>query len=219
MEATTVRPGLRERKKERTRRTIVEVGTRLFVEQGYSETTLAQIADSAEIAPSTFFNYFPSKVAIVFGLFDAILASAEECVLNRPLETPAMEALLSWITDDLPAVEVPYSEALRSIPKIVASVPELRAEERLREALLEDMFAASFARDFGESADSLRPRVMAAIAFRGILEVWNSWYTQHASDLEFRVADVLSLKAEYLERALTAGLEAVRLLPGLPPDH
>ena len=66
MSTTSQRPGLRERKKQRTRRTIVDVATRLFAEQGYDATTLVQIADEAEIAPSTFFNYFPAKVDIVF---------------------------------------------------------------------------------------------------------------------------------------------------------
>ena len=63
--------------------TIVDVATRLFDEQGYNETTLVQIADAAEIAPSTFFNYFSSKVDVVFGLIDAIVESARARILGR----------------------------------------------------------------------------------------------------------------------------------------
>jgi AcrR family transcriptional regulator len=215
---TTTNPGLglRERKKQRTRQTIIEVATHLFAEQGYSETTLVQIAGAAEIAPSTFFNYFSSKVDIVFGLHQAVFESARERVLERPAGEPATKALLAWITEDLPEAEAPYKEALREIPKIVASVDELRAEERLRHALLEDVFAASFARDFGESADGLRARVMAAIALRGMLDVWRSWYERHSGDADFDPAQVFALKADYLERALNAGLTAVETLPSAP---
>jgi AcrR family transcriptional regulator len=209
--------GLRERKKQRTRRTIVDVANRLFAEQGYDQTTLVQIADTAEIAPSTFFNYFDSKVDIVFGLLDAVIESARERLLDRPDDETATRALLSWISDDLHEVEAPYSEALREIPRIVASVPELQAEERLRLGQLEDVFAAAYAQELGESANGLRSRVMATIALRAMVDVWETWYEQHVDDAHFDVSQVLSLKADYLERVLSAGLVAIVSLPE-PPD-
>lgn len=214
MAYATPRLGLRERKKERTRHTIIDVATRLFEEQGYSETTLAQIADVAEIAPSTFFNYFPSKVDIVFGLTDAVIDSARTRIVERPLDESASEAIVSWLRDDLHEVEEPYADALRRIPQIIHSVPELVAEERLRFALLEDVFAEGFGRELGESPDGIRARVLATIALRGILDVWNTWYKRHADDADFDLAELLGLKAEYVENALQAGLATIAVLPG-----
>src|ERR1700752_5525363 len=57
--------GLRERKKARTRAAIREHALRLFREQGYSSTTIEQIADAAEVSPATFFRYFPTQEDVV----------------------------------------------------------------------------------------------------------------------------------------------------------
>ena len=56
--APAPRPGLRERKKARTKAAIQEHALRLFAAQGYQQTTIDQIADAAEVSPSTFFRYF-----------------------------------------------------------------------------------------------------------------------------------------------------------------
>ncbi len=136
--------GLRERKKLRTRQLIVETGIRLFSERGFQETTLVEIAAEAEIAPSTFFNHFSSKVDIVFGLTDAAIESARRRVLERPGGETATEAVLDWLVDDLPVVEQPYSEAMRSIRGLIDSDPELSGASRLRLLLLEDVFAEAW---------------------------------------------------------------------------
>lgn len=218
MATTTIAQlGLRERKKQRTRQSIIDVATRLFAEQGYGETTLVQIADAAEIAPSTFFNYFQAKVDIVFGLHEAVFGSACHRILGRPADEPATAAVLAWIREDLPEVEAPYVETIRQLPRIFASDPELQAEDRLRSAQLEDVFAAAYARDLGEPKDGLRARVMATIAFRGIIDVWTAWYEKHADDIDFDINHLLAAKADYLESALTAGLTAIESLPSPPP--
>ena len=64
-EHQATRPGLWERKKARTRAAIREHAFRLFREQGYDATTVDQIAEAAEVSPSTFFRYFPTKEDVV----------------------------------------------------------------------------------------------------------------------------------------------------------
>jgi AcrR family transcriptional regulator len=207
------RIGLRERKKQKTRQTIVEVATRLFADRGYAETTLAQVADEAEVALSTIFNYFPGKPDIVFAAFDAIIESARDRIVGRPGEEDASSAILAWITEVLPDVELPYTEAIRRLPRIMLATPELRGEERLRYALIEDALGEGFARDLGEPAGGMRARVMAAVAIGGMLDVWNDWYALHATDAEFDLTELLGLKAAHVAEALAAGLEAIEGLP------
>src|SRR5438132_7606923 len=118
--------GLRERKKQRTRETIVAVATKLFLEQGYEATTTAQIADAAEVAPSTFFKYFPTKADVVFSLFDAMIESAETRILDRPESESATDAVAAWTAEDLPEVEAPYIELLHAGLALVESDAELQ---------------------------------------------------------------------------------------------
>ncbi len=212
MVAAASRPGLRERKKQRTRQTIVDVATRLFVEQGYQHTTLAQIAEEADVAASTFFNYFPTKVDIVFSLLDAAIDSAQRRVIERPEGEHAAQAIVAWLTEELPSVEQPYEDAIRRSRTIIDSAPELIAEERLRMALLEDVLAAAFARDLGESADGMRSRVLAAMALRGMLEAWSAWLEKHATDADFHLSKALEAKAEYVSRVLERGLAFIESL-------
>jgi AcrR family transcriptional regulator len=217
MAAVSSKVGLRERKKQRTRQAIVEVGTDLFVRQGYQQTTLAQIAEAADVSPSTFFNYFRTKVDIVFCLFDAVIDSARRRIAERPEGEPAIKAIAAWLTEDLETVEQPYAGAIWRFPTIISSAPELLAEERLREAQLEDVLAAGFARDLGESPDGVRARVLAAIALRGMLEAWAAWFEKHATDADLQLSEALAAKAVYVMAALERGLEMVESLPG-PPD-
>src|ERR1700746_2085024 len=65
MQATEQPLGLRERKKIKTRHAIRREAFRLFDANGYAATTVEQIADAAEVSPSTFFRYFPSKESLL----------------------------------------------------------------------------------------------------------------------------------------------------------
>ena len=61
--------GRRERKKEETRKQIISVGMKLICELGFESTSMEQIADAADVAKGTLYNYFPVKEAIVAGYF------------------------------------------------------------------------------------------------------------------------------------------------------
>src|SRR6201999_2191851 len=87
----TGQAGLRERKKARTRASLREHALRLFREQGYQATTVEQIAAAAEVSPSTFFRYFPTK---------------EDVVLQDDMDSRMIEALARQPADLAPIAAV-----------------------------------------------------------------------------------------------------------------
>lgn len=83
-------PGLRELKKERTRRSLLLSAYRLFEEKGYDATTISEIAQAAEVSQGTFFNYFGTKEDLIFGHRSDIAEAGMEALRRRgPGDRPA----------------------------------------------------------------------------------------------------------------------------------
>jgi AcrR family transcriptional regulator len=81
---------LRDRKKERTRQALIDAAGRLFAEQGYERTTVADIAAAADIGTRTFFSYFASKEELVFPEADARVQATLDAIAERaPGDGPA----------------------------------------------------------------------------------------------------------------------------------
>ena len=83
-------PGLRERKKMRTRETVRREAFRLFHLNGYAQTTVDQIAEAADVSPRTFFRYFPSKEAVLIS--DEFIEPIVEAFLAAPAELSPVAA-------------------------------------------------------------------------------------------------------------------------------
>jgi AcrR family transcriptional regulator len=88
-------PSLRERHAERTRDAIVAAAYGLFAANGYAETTIDEIAEQADIAPRTFFRYFPTKEAVLFDGADEKCDAAVAELRARPADETPYESLLA----------------------------------------------------------------------------------------------------------------------------
>jgi AcrR family transcriptional regulator len=117
--------GLRERKKARTRAEIQRQALRLFRERGYEATTVARIAEAAEVSESTFFRYFPTKEDVVlWEEFDPLIFEAFKA---QPAESDPIRALRDAIRAVLARPSPTEREHLRERVGLLLSVPPLRA--------------------------------------------------------------------------------------------
>ena len=146
--------GLRERKKARTRAAIRQHALRLFREQGYTETTVEQIAEAAEVSQSTFFRYFPTKEDVVLqDDFDPIAIAKFEALPIDMHPVAALRAAMRETFAEAPAWEI---EQWHELTRLTMSVPELRAralDEYLRSVrLAAELMAKRLGRDPGDVA-------------------------------------------------------------------
>ncbi len=117
--------GLRERKKARTKASIQHHALRLFREQGYGATTVEQIAEAAEVSPSTFFRYFPTKEDVVLqDDYDPLIVEAFKAQPPDLSPIQAMRRAMRSAFGTIPAEEL---EEIRERSELMLQIPELQA--------------------------------------------------------------------------------------------
>lgn len=173
-------PGRRERKKAATRAALASAALRLSSERGVEHVTVEQIADAADVAPRTFFNYFTSKEeAIVAGNAPTgrILVAA---LTARPPEEPVGEALRhalhAVVTDPGYLERVRHLRALRGHPAVAAHQMAAFGElERELAAVVVDRTGTDPARD-------LFPALAAAAGVTALRVAVQHWFGDHGPD-------------------------------------
>jgi AcrR family transcriptional regulator len=191
--------GLRERKKAKTRLAIQRHALRLFKEQGYAATTVDQIAEAAEVSPSTFFRYFPSKEdVVVYDDYDPALIASFRA---QPAELSPISALRRSIVDVFDSMPEEHVELENLRGRLLVQVPELRARMLMQIADSIAMLAGEIAARTGRD-----PGDFAVRSFTGaVVGVMMSVVLRAADDPESDYGGYVSLidsALEYLERGL-----------------
>jgi AcrR family transcriptional regulator len=151
--------GLRERKKAKTRAAIQQHALRLFREQGYAATTVEQIAEAAEVSPSTFFRYFPTKEDVVlYDAFDPLIFAAFEAQPGALGPIQALRGALRAVFAELSAEELAEQ---RERATLMVAVPELRMRMLDQVVVSTQQLAELVARRVGRRADELAVRTFA----------------------------------------------------------
>ncbi|NUW39941.1 TetR/AcrR family transcriptional regulator [Nonomuraea rhodomycinica] len=122
--------GIRERKKQRTRRALIEAALRLFAEKGYEETTLAEIAAEADVSTRTFFSYFASKEDVLLHDIEIRMERTIAIVASHAPDEPLPDLLMRIVRDALAQVsedEDYDAEETRLRIRLVTTVPGLQA--------------------------------------------------------------------------------------------
>lgn len=172
-------PGLRERKKARTRAAIQHHALRLFAEQGYERTTVEQIAAAADISASTFFRYFPTKEdVVVTDDYDPLLVSL---IAAQPPGVPLLTALREALRVALVRLSAEEIADVRARARLMISVPALRARIFDNVTTTTEVIGAAVAERIGRSADDPAVRALAAACTGVWTDAVLRWATSDAA--------------------------------------
>lgn len=123
--------GLRERKKERTRRLIGETAQRLFAERGFDAVTVAEVARAADVSEGTVFNYFPTKEQLFYSGMEAFEAQLVDAVRERSADESVLDAFRRFQLES--AKRLAHDETADTVAtaaRIVGASPALQSRER-----------------------------------------------------------------------------------------
>lgn len=150
MAAVSDEPGLRERKKRRTHAAISEAAIALFLEHGFDQVSVSQVAEAAEVSRRTLFAYFPAKEDLVVHRLADHETEAARVVRGRPAGSTPLAALREHFLDGLrrrdPITGLNDHPAVRALLRMILNSPALvsrmerfkaTAEHTLAEALRE----------------------------------------------------------------------------------
>ncbi|GLZ14144.1 TetR family transcriptional regulator [Actinomadura sp. NBRC 104425] len=197
--------GLRERKKEQTRRRIAEVALRLFTERGFDAVTVNEIAEAAEVAKATLFAYFPTKESLALhGVGGDPLA---EIVARRPPGQTFLEALRAHYRA-FAAAQPPEADldALLARVRVIQSSPALQNAANALLYQQRQALAQVLADEYGPTAAAL----MAAQVAASLLALQETYFQRLLSGASAEdVARALRQDVELAFDLLQHGLEYV----------
>ncbi|MEV5237992.1 TetR family transcriptional regulator [Streptomyces cinnamoneus] len=170
--------GLRESKKQETRQLISDHATRLFIENGFEATTIADIAVAARVAKKTVTNYFARKEDLAFDRQEEFVGGLARIVMDRAEGESALVALrrefLAGVERHDPVIGFSGEVFARMIADSPTLLARLREMQDQREAALAGVLAA----ETGAAPDDITPRAAAAqlgaahrVLFQQILEL------------------------------------------------
>jgi len=187
--------GLRERKKARTRASLREHALRLFGEQGYHATTVEQIAAAAEVSPSTFFRYFPTKEDLV--LQDDMDTRMIEALERQPAGLGPVAAVRAASRELFGSYTAADLDLIQQNMALTLSVPEVRARALDEFARTIAVVSEALAKRSGRPADDLAVRTIAGAIIGVIMSItmpWDGWSDRQSIGVTFgRIDTALEL--------------------------
>lgn len=153
--------GLRERKKRQTRLEISDIATRLFMERGFENVTVAEVAAAANVSVNTVFNYFSTKEELFFDRTEGI-TWASDVVRGRRRGESAVRALRRVFRKSLEEAEL-ARPSLRPFVATIEASPALVAHARALAEQSEQQLASTLAAEAGVGEGDAKARTVAAL--------------------------------------------------------
>ncbi|GGU19513.1 TetR family transcriptional regulator [Lentzea flava] len=153
--------GRRERKKLQTRQSISDAATRLFLERGFDEVGVKEIADTADVSVTTLFKHFPSKEALLFDEDEAQESALVAAVRNRGGKSIPMALRDHFVQAARGHADHPQFEIFQ---RLVLETPALREYGHRMWTRHQDALARAIAEETGAPADDVRCAALARFA-------------------------------------------------------
>jgi AcrR family transcriptional regulator len=177
--------GLRERKKIKTRQAIRREAIRLIDANGYAATTVEQIAEAADVSPSTFFRYFPSKESLLLADdLDPLVLAAFDAQPPELSPTEAIRRAYSDVIARLPAEQLEFENTRQ---RLMFSIPELKAAMYDEYYRTVNVMAELIGRRIGRSADDFEVRVFVGALTGAMMAAFDS--APQTADTIYRALD------------------------------
>lgn len=161
---------------------LAHVSLALFLQHGFDETTVDDIAAAAGIGRRTLFRYFPSKNDLPWGDFDTLVESMRTALAAVPDDVPMMQGLQAAVLEfnRFPAAEARYH---RERMTLILRVPTLIAHSALRYQTWREAVAEYAGRRLGLPADALQPQTIGWVMLAVSLAAYEQWLAHDEADL------------------------------------
>jgi AcrR family transcriptional regulator len=166
--------GLREQKKRATRETISAVATQLFMERGFDNVTVAEVAAAANVSKMTVFNYFPRKEDLFFDREQEGNELVERALLERAPRVSPLAALRA-LALRLQAEKHPFAKMTDGVAafwRTVESSPALSARSHELRAEMEAALPRLLAKAVGRSEPDVDAKLVASVLLAGWLTAY-----------------------------------------------
>lgn len=216
--------GRRDRKKRHTRTRIQDAALELFAADGFRETTVAAIAERADVATRTVAVHFPAKEDLLFADDPFTPDSLAPVLAGRAADEKALDAVRAWMAATMRQLDAqasgdggPGEDAgrvwwRRTVrARLLVDDDDLRGRARAGYRDLEQLVADGIGADLGLPRDALVPRLAAATVVVGLREIYATREVQAMTAPA--AADLMPLVDRVLNFA-RAGIQACAPVPG-----
>jgi AcrR family transcriptional regulator len=202
--ASTAPTGLRERKKREVRTRIADTALRLFAAKGFDQTTVAEVAEAADVSVKTVFNYFPTKEDLFFDRAEEVEQRWLEAVADRG---PGESVLAGLRRRSLLRFEDHPHGRTAKFRRVMAGSAALQGRGQQMWAAHEDAIAAALADLLGAAPADPTPRILAHQVLDVhplALRMAEQWTAEEMPDdrVRERVLDLINRSFDILEQGL-----------------
>lgn len=160
MNKATEPVGRRERKKAATRQALADAALRLFLEHGYEQVSIKDVAEAADVSTTTLFKHFPGKEALVFDQDADKEAALVAAIRQRPAGASALDALRDHVTGGA-FTDAAHRPEFKAFMRLIENNPSLRDYHRRMWIRHEHAVARTIAEETAAPPDDLSCRALA----------------------------------------------------------